>query len=130
MPAYCADTSFLIDVLRGEASAKFRVETLKTQGESVAIPAPVVTELLLGGLARGGRQLPEVLRLIGSLALLPTDLDVSREAAHIGWELRQQGRVLDLADLLIAGTARSQRLVLLTRDADFKGISGLAIEGY
>ncbi len=53
MPAYCADTSFLIDVLRGEASAKFRVETLKTQGESVAIPAPVVTELLLGGSPAG-----------------------------------------------------------------------------
>jgi tRNA(fMet)-specific endonuclease VapC len=130
MPSYCADTSFLIDVLRGQASATTRVEAFKVRGDPVAIPAPVVTELLLGGLARGGRQLADVLRLIEGLGVLATGLEAAREAAHIGWELRQHGRVLDLADLLIAGTARSHRLVLVTRDSDFEGISGLAVEGY
>ena len=55
--------------------------------------------------------------------ILPLDLTAAVWAAHFRPQARRSGRVLDLGDVLIAGTAKTHGLSLATRNtADFAGI--------
>ncbi len=126
----CADSSFGIDVLHGEPRALKHVGKLRTAGRSVALPAPVITEVMLEGLARGGNHLAQTLELIASLDVLPVDAESASEAAHVGFQMARMGKTLDLADLLIAGIFIQHRSVLITRDSDFDAIPGLAVIHY
>lgn len=63
--------------------------------------------------------------LIGQYAnrILPLEREAAEVAAHFRAEARQSGRVLHLADALIAGTAKVNELSVATRNvADFDGL--------
>jgi len=53
-----------------------------------------------------------------------------RRRAGWGAELLRRGRGLATTGLLIAAAARLHRHVLVTRDADFQRVPGLAVETY
>lgn len=54
--------------------------------------------------------------------ILPVARGVARQAAWLRRQAQQQGRVIHLADALIAGTALEQGLQLVTRNtSDFEG---------
>lgn len=126
----CADSSFVIDVLRGEKKALRLVEELRGSGRTVVLPAPVLTEILLGALSRGGPHLTRTLEMVAHLQVLPVDAESATEAAHIGFQMARSGRTLDLSDLLIAGIALQHRALLITRDSDFDAVPGLAVVHY
>lgn len=126
----CADATFLIDVVRGDAGASERVHEMRATGEPLRSPSPAVAELLLGALWRAGRAQRQTLEFAREIETLPIDYDVAAEAARIGARLFRKGRPLPLVDLLIAATARVHHLVLLTRDRGFSNIEDLAVEPY
>ena len=126
----CLDTSFLIDFVRGEGATVRKVREFTDEGERIAAPAVVVAELLVRAHYRGGRELSRTLELLEILEVLPFDSSVAEEAGRMGAESLRRGSPLLGVDLLIAASARFHRGILISRDAIFSGVPGLAIENY
>ncbi len=126
----CLDSTFLIDLLKGDAAAVAKMREIEALGEAVSLAAPCLTELLVGAHFKGGALLKETLDLVSRIDVLEVDAAVAGEAGRLGAELLRRGQGLPTTDLLIAAAARLHAQVLVTRDTDFARIPGLAIEGY
>lgn len=124
------ETSFLIDLLRKDPEAVARAQALETSGEPKCVTAPVAAEILIGAALRGGRALDRARELLGSLVLLPFDLEACEEAGRLGSLLISRGEELSSADLIIAAITKRHGQRLLTRDQAFARIRGLTVETY
>ena len=108
------------------------VAFLRAAGRAV-LPVVVLHELDYGVLRLPpGRKRDELAGFLGEITnsfqgrILDLDLVRAREAARIRAENARAGRVLRLADALIAGTARAESLPLATRNV--RDFAGLGIE--
>lgn len=126
----CLDSTFLIDLLKGDAPATAKMKEIEALGEPVSLAAPSLTELLLGAHFKGGALLRDTLDLVARVDVLEVDARVAAEAGRLGADLLRRGQGLPTTDLLIAAAARLHGHVLVTRDTDFTRIPGLAVEGY
>lgn len=126
----CLDSTFLIDLLKGDPAASAKMKEIESLGEPVSLPSPCLTEVLLGAHFKGGALLRDTLDAVGRLDILEVDAAVAAEAGRLGAELLRRGRSLPTTDLLIAAAARLSGRVLVTRDPDFARIPGLAVEGF
>jgi predicted nucleic acid-binding protein len=126
----CLDSTFVVDLLRGDVGARKRAEAMGAASERACIPAPATAEVLVGAQYRGGLYLRKALELLASLDVIPTDATVAARAGELGAELLRRGARLSALDLLIAATAEVHSSVLLTRDSGFSAVPGLAVETY
>lgn len=126
----CAAASFLIDVLRSDPGAVQLLREMQLAGESLRVQAPAVAEVLLGALLHKGAARSEPIALAEEIETIPTDYLVAAEAAQITSELYGSGRPLPMIEVLVAATARLQKLALVTREKAFSNITGLTLEGY
>ncbi len=124
------DSSFCIDLSNGDPGAAAKASELSGSGERVGIPAPALTEFLIGAFTRGGRRLAQALELVSSLEVLDTTEQIAVEAARLGGECARRGQPVGSLDLLIAASAIHHRATLLSRDSDFARIPGLTLEVY
>lgn len=124
------DSTFLIDLLKGDGAAAAKMKEIEALGEPVSLPAPCLAEVLLGAHFKGGELLRDTLEVVARLDVLEVDAAVAGEAGRLGAELLRRGRALPTTDLLIAAAARLGGQILVTRDADFARVPGLAVEGY
>ena len=113
-----ADTSVLIDLLRGE----IRAEKLEEHGE-ITTCFPIQCELYKGTkLARNTEKgEKEVKKLIERLE----ELETGPKAAKKFSELRQKYRNIDEFDLMIAAICIANNAAILTQDKDFEKIEEL-----
>lgn len=126
----CVDTSFCIDLAKGDPPAIAVAEQLDSLQERIAIPAPALTEFLVGAFARGGKRLEAALRITSRMEVLPVSEAIALEAARIGGRAIQDGTPVGTLDLLVAATAKVHGLQILTRDTEFGSIPGLSIRTY
>jgi predicted nucleic acid-binding protein len=128
--AYLIDSDRLIDFLKDEPGAFELLDGLAGQGIAISVITymecyegiaetvdPAATEAKFEALA-------------ARIPILPVSLEVARECAGLRRLLRQAGRRVKQRslDLLIAATARSNGLKLVTRNkADYSDIPGLEI---
>lgn len=126
----CADASFLIDVTRAHLGATAKLREMQLTGEGLRSPAPAVAELLLGAALHRGEARRQTISFAEEIETIPVDYLVAAEAAQIGLELYRAGRPMPMIDLLVAATARSQKMALLTRDKAFGRIDGLTVDEY
>jgi predicted nucleic acid-binding protein len=126
----CFDATFLIDYVRGEASAVERVRELLEATERLTTPAVAAAEVLVGAHYRGGRELARTLELFERLDVLPFGIAEATEAGRIGAESMRRGAPLVGNDLLVAATVRHHRGILVSRDSVFSSVPGLAVEAY
>lgn len=124
------DTTFLVDLRRGDAAAIAKAKALDEAGEPRCIAAPVAAELLIGAHRFGGAQLERTRELLGSLVLLPTDMEACEEAGRIGATLLSRGEMISGIDLLVAAISKRHGQRLLTRDRSLARVPGLAVETY
>ncbi|MGI0148466.1 MAG: PIN domain-containing protein [Thermoplasmata archaeon] len=124
------DTTFLIDLRRGNPAAIAKAKSIEDSGEPRCVTAPVAVELLVGGHRFGGMHLDRTRKLLASLILLSTDVESCEEAGRIGADLLARGEALGGTDLMIAGISKRHGQPLLTRDRSFARVPGLAVETY
>lgn len=124
------DTSFVIDLLRGDPGALEKAERIEEDQGAAVIAAPALAEVMLGAYLAGGTRLKRALQILESFAVTDTNAAVALEAASIGAELLRRGAPLPLPDLLIAASARAAGSTLLSRDEGFSRVPGLAVERY
>jgi predicted nucleic acid-binding protein len=129
--ALLIDTSVLVTLERQERT----VALSKVDGESVFISAISASELLHGveraaDEARRAKRQAFVERVLDSLPVLAFDLDVARVHARIWASLLRRGEVIGAHDLIIAATAVSRDLMVLTHNTrEFSRVEGLVLRG-
>lgn len=126
----CLGTTFLIDLVRGHPGAVAKSRQLDQAGEGLVLAAPVLAEFLDGAYHAGGSYLTEALSLVAGWDVLPLDAESGALAGRLRAELRQRGQPLPMMDVMIAAIALRHRRVLVTRDAGYTRIAGLAVESY
>ncbi len=119
------DTSTWVHYLRprGAETLKSAVHDALTQ-DRVATCAVVRTELLIG--ARDAAAFDVLAELLVGVEDVPISDDLWREAAKLGFEMRKQGILVPLPDLLIATCAIRSGRVLWHVDAGYERIRELS----
>ena len=129
---YMMDTNICIYAIKNKPESVIR-KILSQNPEDLCISVVTYAELMHGV---EKSQAVEKNRIAMSLFLSAiTVLDFDGEAAEaygqIRAELERKGTPIDLMDLLIAGHARSQGLILVTNNTrEFARVTGLRIEDW
>lgn len=128
----CLETTFLVDLLRGDSGVQSLMEELERTETSLAAAAPSVMEIWTGALLSKftDKEKAKVKDLILSLIILPLDEKSSIEAGEIAADMAQKGITIDPVDLMIAGVVRASGEKLVTRDQDYAKIPGLRVLKY
>ena len=80
MSVRCLDSTFLIDLLKGDEAAAAKMREIEALGEGVSLPAPCLAEVLLGAHFKGGGLLRDTLDVVARLDVLEIDAAVAGEA--------------------------------------------------
>lgn len=107
------DTTFLIDLQRGDERARGILEAMADAGEDLIVPAQVAVEFL-----SGVRDAPAALRrLEASFVLAPADRDHALVAADLARAARARGAFPGWSDVNVAAHARLESTFVLTANA-------------
>jgi tRNA(fMet)-specific endonuclease VapC len=129
--SFLLDTSTCIAHLRGRSPAV--TQRLADQRASVAISTVVLTELLYGVYKSGNPsiELQRADRFLAGIPILPFDSAAAEAAARLRATLAAAGTPIGPYDLLIAGTAVSRGLAVVTCNAaEFARVPGLAVHDW
>ena len=132
MTGFLLDTNVVSEPMRDAPDP--RVVAFLSRQQDLWLSAVVLHELEFGvDLLPPGRRREGIAAALSALVglyedrILPLGRAEASRAAAFRAQARRSGRVLDLADALIAGTADAHDLALATRDVrDFEGL-GLAL---
>jgi tRNA(fMet)-specific endonuclease VapC len=123
---YLLDTNIIAFFQGDEASLK------RVGGADVYVPTIVVGELVYGALNadRQSSDLNRIYTFIDDAEILDCDIAVAEAYGAIKAAQRRKGRPLPENDLWIAATAQRHNLTLVTRDAHFQEIEGIAVASW
>jgi tRNA(fMet)-specific endonuclease VapC len=120
------DTNAVIALFADDLDMFARLRSAK----EVFVPSIVLGELYYG--ARRSQRIEENLARVEAFTAASAVLDCDHITARVYGELknslRQVGRPIPENDIWIAAIAAQHNLTLMTRDAHFAGLQGLAIE--
>ncbi|WP_369062403.1 tRNA(fMet)-specific endonuclease VapC [Caulobacter sp. 73W] len=131
MLRYALDTNLCIRVLR-DRPPQAR-ERFNATSDSLSISTVVLTELLVGARKsdRPEQNLARVEHFADRLEVLAFDAAAADHAADIRARLEAKGSPIGAYDVLIAGHARSQGLILITGNLrEFQRVEGLRCEDW
>ncbi|OLZ41625.1 twitching motility protein PilT [Natrinema saccharevitans] len=116
------DTSFLVDVLRGESTVEEAVRTVDETGTAYASSVTVM-ELWEGiRLADSSdRERTVTENLLTDVRELPFDRDCATTAGEINATLHRDGTPIETADVMIAATALVHDVPVVTDNTDHFG---------
>lgn len=129
----CLDTTFLIDLLRGNEKVRLIKEKIDKSSESVTIASPSIMEIVKGLRIGNVRKDEEkrVNELVSSLTILNLDKDSAIKAGIIESDLITKGEIIDLEDIMIAAIAINNNEKLITNNLKhFSKIKELELETY
>lgn len=126
MTRYVLDTSFVIDHLRADPAAVSRFDRLFEDGDQPVINEVSACEAWTGAALDGDPALRALLNVVEFVQ--PGPLSAER-AGRWRQEARARGRVLTLADALIAAAADDDAVVLTRNVRDF-ALTPVRIETY
>ncbi len=125
------DTNIVSDLVRNPQGRA--AERLRQHGEDGVCVSIITSAELRYGCAkkRSARLLSQVEAILSAIDILPFDVPADAEYGVIRAELGAAGQPIGPTDLFIAAHARSQRVVLVTRNtAEFRKVSGLKVENW
>jgi predicted nucleic acid-binding protein len=124
---YFLDTTFLIDVLRGQPEAGRRLSRLFEEGDAIYVNEIVVCEVASGSHVRPD---PDLHGLLRPLEFIQPGPESAVEAGQWRAEARRRGWTLSLSDALIAAAARAVEATLLTRNVRDFALTPVPVEPY
>ena len=124
------DTSFLIDVLKGNKQCLELMNLLDRNNEEKCTTTVNAMELYFGAL-KLNKSTDAIFSLLDSLIILEFDFNSAIEAAKIKIGLVKGGTIIDAEDMMIAGVAIFNKQKVVTRNAKhFSLIKDLEVETY
>ncbi len=128
-----ADTSFIIDILRGNKEAKKLQERYTATNQSTVISTISLYELFIGVSKAEfpNEEEEKINKLLNRLLTTEFDEMSAKEAGSIYVNLKHRGELIGSIDILLAGIAKSSGIPIITRNDDhFKRIQGLDVITY
>jgi len=122
---FLLDTNIVIALIAKDSS----VERGLASAEKVYVPSLVLGELYFGARASAqkDRNLARIDEFAAANAVLVPDVATAREYGVLKAALRAKGRPIPENDVWIAAIAQQHGLTLITRDAHFQEVEGLAV---
>ena len=135
---YLLDTSYLIDLIRGRPEAVKIARKIDEEKAYVAISVVTMHEYLLGVFLSYWNEKEKLKKMIERAEveltrfdIIPYTTEIAKRVAEILAYLFKKGEALSLSDVIIAATAITYRLKLVTRDVrHFSRIPKLEIATY
>ena len=127
------DTSFIIDLLRGDENAKRLLDIIEKEAQPQKVSSVTVLELY-EGVARS--QTPEtkrerILDILETKHVLSADHAVMRRAGKLSGQLINNGERIEREDCIIAATALLNDESIITRNTrHFRRVDGLEVRSY
>jgi predicted nucleic acid-binding protein len=126
MSRHLLDSDILIWVLRGRAEAiSFVTDLLKNE-------IPAISSLTVYEIWAGARPSEEaaISSFLSAFRIVPVNVNIARQGAEYHKQFRRKGMTLSSTDALIAATARTEQLILVTQnrrhfpmpDLDLRGL--------
>jgi len=129
MNGYALDTNIISFAIRGNVTLQQKIYNEANSGTSIVIPSIAYYELKRGLLdAKATTKLKLFEHLCNSLSVDVIDMATLERAAGIYVNLKQSGRIIDDADILIAASCIAHDYVLVTDNTKhFDRVDGLNI---
>ena len=126
------DTTFLVDILRGNRDTIPALKKIDESGSGNQVAATTVQEIIRGShLSRSTKEQEKVASMMSKLTVIPFDERAARIAGFLQADLDMQGEPIDVQDVQIAAVALSNDVAVMTRNAKhFSRIKGLKIQTY
>ena len=124
---YLIDTTFVIDHLRGDPSARERLARAAELGDELFVNEVVVAESWAGAHSNDDRDLEVFLQFLEFVQPGP---DAAKTAGRWRADARTRGWTLSAPDALIAAAAQSLDAVLLTRNLRDFALAPVRVETY
>ena len=130
MTRYLLDTNHVSAILKNHPAVVARIQALPQAEFGVALP--VVGELwfMVFNSARIAQNTTDLERVLSDFSRWEFDFAAATEFGRMKAELRRAGRPTPDVDVQIAAVARVNGITLLTADAHFGAIQGLAVENW
>jgi len=129
---YLLDTNIVSYILKRNINLEQKIETVTLLGEEVFISCITYYEIKRGLVAANAtRQLTGFDIFFQKYEVLfLDDIEIIEQACKIYADLKIKGRPIQDADILIAATAITRGLVLISNDSDFLRVEGLSLENW
>ena len=126
------ETTFLVDLLRGNAKALEKLKELQQRKETQLVTAPTIHELWRGIIRRryGDQQRQKIEETLAGIMVLGMTAETAKRSGEIEGKLANEGSMIDPEDCMIAGIALHNKESVLTNDEHFRLIEGLKVERY
>lgn len=116
-----ADSSYIIDVLKGENNAIEKSQELAANNLPQKLCAPVVYEVLTGiEFVKSKKERVRFDSMLEKFTVLPFDLKSAQICSEIHAELLREGEERGFVDIQISSIALANDEKLLSNDPDFK----------
>ncbi|PMB46693.1 VapC toxin family PIN domain ribonuclease [Fischerella thermalis CCMEE 5205] len=129
---YLLDTNIVTYVLKRSATVDKKLRDVRTLGQEVFISCITFYEIKRGLLAvNATRQLSEFNRFCRNYkVLLLDDIETIEKACEIHADLKNKGTLIQEADILIAATAITRGLILVSNDSDMLRVPEISLENW
>ncbi|MFA5855830.1 MAG: type II toxin-antitoxin system VapC family toxin [Candidatus Pacearchaeota archaeon] len=128
---YCLDTNIIVNYLRGDKQTIFKINELNEDCELFVTPL-TLCELYRGAYLSKDSEIKVRLikEFIGSFVLLEFNEKVSLEYGKEYSRLKKLGKITENIDLMIACFAKTNNLILVTRNKKHFENIGIKIESW
>jgi len=129
---YVIDTNIVTALMRNDVRIKAKLQEMVIRGKEVFISAVSYYEVKRGLLAANAKgRLGVFHQMCGQLGILFLDnLEIFERASQIYADLRRRGKPIPDADILIAATALTQNLIVVSDDSHFERIRNIILENW
>lgn len=129
---YLLDSCTISDFMKGDKNTSRK---LKTISPSVIYTSTITQMEIKYGLLKkfdySHRYFKILEEFLSAVTILPFDKNSANHSAEIKKKLERRGLLIGSYDILIAGIAKSENLILVTaNEKEFKRIDGLVIENW
>jgi tRNA(fMet)-specific endonuclease VapC len=130
--AYLLDTNIVTYLLKRNATVDQKLRDIRTSGKQVFISCITFYEIKRGLLAiNATKQLSEFNRFCQNYkVLLLDDMEILEKACEIHADLKKKGTPIQEADILIAATAITRGLIVVSNDSDMLRVSEISLENW
>lgn len=131
--SYLLDTNVVTAILKKNQRVKQRLREASSNGQEAFISGITYYEVKRGLLATNAtRQLSDFEDLCQKYKVVSVldEIAILERAAAIHAELKRKGTPLEDADILIAATAITQGLILVSHDTDMLRVPGIVLEDW
>ena len=124
---YLLDTTFVIDLLRGQPAARTRFARMFEDGDTLYVNDVVVCEAATGARIETFHALVAIVR---PLEFVQAGPETALRAGRWRAEARERGHTLSLPDALIAAAAQALDASVLTRNVRDFALTPVPVEAY